>query len=182
VLSICKTFYPFHFSSSVLFFSFFSILLHFMFLFHRVYSTPDLNISLLSRVLSWSKRDHGCAVAQRRYDVPMYVRYIWQSLFASVISNCVVIREGRRMTHPIAWGNSDPYVSTRDFSGWGRQEDRPRETGGGATTHASAREEFSDHDPLRKEMCAEELGRMKYLASTDSYYKSDREILVVISR
>lgn len=58
------------------------------------------------------------------YDVvlPMYVRGISDmSLFASVISNCVVIREGRRMTHPIARGNSDPYVSTRDFSGWGRQ-------------------------------------------------------------
>jgi len=79
-------------------------------------------------VLSWSKRNHGCAAAQRRIRyVLMYVRYIWQSLFASVISNCVVIREGRRMTHPIAWGNSDPYVSTRDFSGWGTGRGRQAE-------------------------------------------------------
>lgn len=134
------------------------------------------------RALSRSKRDHGCAAARRRIwrYIPMYVRYIWQSLFANVISNCVAIREGRRMTHPIARGNSDPYVSTWDFSGW---EWRGVSGGDGdATICASAQEEFSDHDPLRKRMCAGKRDGMRYLASTDPYYKSVRGIPVVISR
>lgn len=65
-------------------------------------------LASLNGVLSRSKRDHGCA---RCRIWRMYV-YLTE-LVASVISNCVVIREGRRITHPIAWGNSDPCVPIR---------------------------------------------------------------------
>lgn len=93
------------------------------------------------------------------------------------------------MTHPIARGNSDPYVSTRNFSGW-EEGDRREMLGGGdgdAIVRASAREEFSDHDPLRKRMCAPERWDgvdtwHRRIRIINPYYKSVRGIPVVISR
>lgn len=105
---ICKTSCTFHFSPPVHVFPFspFYCILCASLLSSVQYSGSEY-LASLKGALSRSKRNqHGCARCRIRR-VHVYLT----ELVASVISNCVVIRKGRRMTHPIARGNSHPCVS-----------------------------------------------------------------------